>query len=85
MGAELTPEWMRLGACLNCSNSSVFFDEDRPSQVREARKICNSCPVIATCLQHALDNREIGIWGATTTNQRAKRLRMQRAVALRSA
>lgn len=36
----------------------------------EAKTICSSCPVRLACLQHALANKEQGIWGGTTENER---------------
>lgn len=72
MGAELTPPWMKDAACLNHTNPSIFFEETRQSIVREARQVCASCAVCSTCLNYAMRFDEVGIWGGTTTNQRAK-------------
>lgn len=35
-----------------------------------AKKICESCPLKIPCLQYALENTEIGVWGGTTEEQR---------------
>ena len=35
-----------------------------------AKNICNSCPLKLPCLEYALRNVEIGIWGGTTEEQR---------------
>jgi WhiB family redox-sensing transcriptional regulator len=41
---------------------------------REAKAVCRQCPLQEACLRFALENREQGIWGGTTENDR-KRLR----------
>jgi len=41
---------------------------------REAKAICRKCDLQEACLRFALENREQGIWGGTTENDR-KRLR----------
>jgi WhiB family redox-sensing transcriptional regulator len=41
----------------------LFFAET-PSDVEEAKALCQSCPVRAQCLEGALDRREPwGVWG----------------------
>lgn len=35
-----------------------------------AKKICDGCPLKLPCLEYALRNVEIGIWGGTTEEQR---------------
>lgn len=63
-------------------DTEMFFseDEERPSRERTAREelakaVCTPCPVKQACLQFALDNDEVGIWGETDTQQRRKMLR----------
>ncbi len=36
----------------------------------EAKAICAECPYKLRCLEYALKNNEIGIWGGTTENER---------------
>jgi hypothetical protein len=38
---------------------------------KEAKAICAECPYKARCLEYALVNHEIGIWGGTTDRQRS--------------
>ncbi|TRV72570.1 WhiB family transcriptional regulator [Streptomyces sp. 130] len=40
-------------------------------QIEEAQAVCRSCPVINECARWALDNRESGIWGGMTEQDRA--------------
>ena len=35
-----------------------------------AKAVCNSCPLKLQCLEYALKNYEIGVWGGTTEHQR---------------
>lgn len=35
-----------------------------------AKQICDSCPLKIDCLEYALKNVEVGIWGGTTEEQR---------------
>lgn len=66
--------------CATVSDRGIFFDETRPSLVRSAKKICSACPVKTPCLDHAIKNKEVGVWGETTTNQRTKMVRSQRVI-----
>lgn len=71
------PAWMDRAKCQN-SKPDFFFEEFRPSAVKAAKKFCSDCAVRFECLDHALLNGEVGIWGGTTTNQRAKITRAKR-------
>jgi WhiB family redox-sensing transcriptional regulator len=35
-----------------------------------AKAICSSCPLKLQCLEYAMKNYEVGVWGGTTENQR---------------
>lgn len=74
----LTPTWMTMARCNTIDDKSMFFEEQRVSIARAAKKICLECPVQQECFSYAVKNREIGIWGGMTTNERAKYLRAQR-------
>lgn len=58
-------------ACANY-NKDIFFpigyknNEDIP-----AKKICAKCPSKKECLELAITNREFGIWGGTTEEERS--------------
>lgn len=46
-------------------------DEDEPFYPpRAAEAYCNVCDVRVECLQYALENQEVGVWGGTTGYQR---------------
>jgi len=36
-----------------------------------ARKVCQTCPVMLTCRQHARDHQEYGFWGGESEDERA--------------
>jgi WhiB family redox-sensing transcriptional regulator len=64
----------------NESNSDLFFPEEYidPTKLSEARSICNSCTLVADCLEYALQTPWLeGIWAGTTPRQRT-RIRSQR-------
>lgn len=66
-------EWMNDGACKG--RQEMFFDETHLKVVRAAREICASCVVKMKCFDHAIANKEVGVWAGTTTNERAKLMR----------
>lgn len=35
-----------------------------------AKQICSTCPLSLQCLEYALNNYQIGVWGGTTESQR---------------
>ena len=68
----------------NCSplNAELFFPQ-KGGSTKEAKRICEECPVKLECLEDALENEEgHGVWGGMTANERktlrSKRLRQQR-------
>lgn len=71
------PMWHQLAACREASGR-IFFEESVRLIVKEAKAICNKCPVRQTCLEFALDNDEVGIWGGMTTTERRKHRRRLR-------
>lgn len=79
VGAELAdvlagPEPWALDGLCNQVDPDIFFPEKGES-TRPAKRICQSCPVIAECLEYALANNErFGIWGGLSERER-RRLR----------
>jgi hypothetical protein len=57
----------------------IFFNEDEanPEATAKAKAICASCPLVETCLIEALKPNKLtqlsttGIWGGSTTEERA--------------
>ena len=59
-----------------CTSEEVdlFFaettDSDYGKRNHQAKKVCAECPYVAECLEWALKNNEIGVWGGTTERDR---------------
>ena len=71
--------WQYDAACLGLTartGSDPFFHSDTPSpgRIREAKTFCAMCKVKQQCLNFALDNDCVGVWGGTTERER-KRIR----------
>ncbi|WP_455424317.1 WhiB family transcriptional regulator [Amycolatopsis thailandensis] len=63
------PKWMDDGICSQTDPEEFYPKKGGPT--RFAKAICARCPVIADCLQYALDNNEhFGIWGGMTERER---------------
>lgn len=81
-----TWDWQLHGACRG-EESEVFYhpegERGRARLMREmrAKAICNTCPVINQCLEHALNSGEpYGVWGGKTENERQQLLKLRVAV-----
>ena len=64
------PDWQAQALCKG--ETERFFNEGSPHAIADAKRFCNRCPVRRMCLQFALKNDEIGVWGATTTMERQR-------------
>ena len=56
--------WEDFAACRAVSNAAdLFFSEDI-GEIAAAKRVCADCPVLAECLEGALERREPwGVWG----------------------
>jgi WhiB family redox-sensing transcriptional regulator len=76
--------WQRHGHCVGVP-SEVFFPEEEERRQRrrreaQAKLICEGCPVLAACREHALRTPETyGVWGAMSPAERAQVLLRGRA------
>jgi WhiB family redox-sensing transcriptional regulator len=68
------PKWYRLATCFGLSGD-LFFEEGVRRLVIEAKTYCNRCPVRVDCLEHAIKNEEVGVWGGMTTTERRREAR----------
>lgn len=69
--------WMHEGNCRN-HPPEVFFPSDGVG-VLIAQRICETCPVKAECLEHALEERiDHGVWGGASERQRRRLLKQRR-------
>ena len=68
-------KWQEEGLCRFESPDLFFYDDNERGETRAARdtlavSICNNCPVINVCLEHAITVPERhGIWGGKTQNE----------------
>jgi WhiB family transcriptional regulator, redox-sensing transcriptional regulator len=83
---ELEPEFWREGAaCADRPEVDFFPASEAGEDVRRAKAICASCPVIDDCLAFAIEtNQPDGIWGGHTAKERI-RIRRQWLERLRRA
>lgn len=76
-------DWQATAACRGMDADAFFHPPgERPRgrriRVRAAKALCDTCPVIAQCLDHALQTREpYGIWGGRSEEERADMLGLQ--------
>jgi WhiB family redox-sensing transcriptional regulator len=56
--------WDDFAACRGVENAAdLFFSEDI-GEIAAAKRVCADCPVLAQCLEGALERREPwGVWG----------------------
>jgi WhiB family transcriptional regulator, redox-sensing transcriptional regulator len=78
---ETDVEWQYDAACLGVvarTGEDPFFHNDEvpsgkhPSRVRKAKTFCARCKVKQQCLNFALENDCLGVWGGTTDRERKK-------------
>ncbi|ALX04301.1 WhiB family transcriptional regulator [Aeromicrobium erythreum] len=69
-------EWQHQGACANI-DPAQFFSPDAERGVQKERReeaakvICQDCPVIIRCRDHALSVQEpYGVWGGLSESDR---------------
>jgi WhiB family redox-sensing transcriptional regulator len=80
-GTDANGNWQDEANCLGV-DPDLFFPE-RGASTREAKEVCRGCVVRLDCLEYALVNGEkFGIWGGLSERER-RRLRRQRAQAVR--
>lgn len=63
------PEYFSQGQCVG--KDSTLFDGETLVNILEAKATCAGCPIRKECLEWALEREPVGIWGATTPNERS--------------
>ena len=74
-GFSMPPRWVLRANCAGTDPESFY--PHRGQRAAAAIRVCRRCPVLAECLESALEQREEGVWGGTTERQR-QRIRAQR-------
>ncbi|MDO5026031.1 MAG: WhiB family transcriptional regulator [Trueperella sp.] len=71
-------DWQSLGTC-NSLDPEFFFHPEgerggpRRRRIERAKRICQSCPVLAECREYALVHREpYGVWGGLSEEERKR-------------
>lgn len=65
------PDWMLEALCAQ-TDPDIFFP-DKGGSTREAKRVCQRCPVAAECLEHSIEQGErFGIWGGASERDRRK-------------
>ena len=71
-------EWQAQALCREASPDMFFHPEgergnQRRSRDDRAKAVCDSCPVLRRCREHALASREpYGVWGGMTEDERIR-------------
>ena len=56
--------WEDFAACRAVPNAGELFFSEDIGEIAAAKRVCAECPVLADCLEGALDRREPwGVWG----------------------
>lgn len=78
-------EWRGQSACVDSpTGAKLFFPVGVTGpaeiQIRQAKAVCQACPVQTACLDYAITtNQEYGIWGGTSEEERRVLRRKWRA------
>ena len=71
-------EWQFEGACRVLPPEMFFHPEgergrSRRQRIEQAKAVCEACPVIEACREHALTVREpYGVWGGLSEDERQR-------------
>ena len=58
------PSWEDQAACRSVAHAAELFFSEDIGEIAAAKRVCAECPVLAECLEGALDRREPwGVWG----------------------
>ena len=80
-------DWQLAGACRN-EAEELFFGpaatreerREKSRRIREAKRVCASCPVWERCRGYALENEEeFGVWGGLSELERWELINERRA------
>jgi WhiB family redox-sensing transcriptional regulator len=73
-------DWRLLGLCRQVDPDKWF--PEKGASVKDAKRICQSCPVRLQCLEYALENDErFGVWGGLSERERRRLKRDRRQAA----
>ena len=59
-----TESWRDQASCASATEGNDMFFSEELHDIARAKTICSTCPVIAPCLEGAIERREpCGVWG----------------------
>lgn len=72
----ITINWLDEAACLGQGTdlfySDTVYTAETKKIIAKAKMFCKSCPVVADCLQYAINNDErFGVWGSFSAKERS--------------
>lgn len=72
---SIDTDWRKDALCSTEAATRLFFPVGITGaaevQIRDAKVVCQQCPVMAECLKFAIStNQEYGIWGGTSEEER---------------
>lgn len=70
-------DWRQDAACRD-ADPEIFFPAKRGSDELKAKRICRGCPVRVQCRAEAQRTGSVGIWAATSSNERNRAGRNRR-------
>ena len=62
--------WAGEGICREVDPELFFPSSPNEYTNAKAKAVCAKCPVVAACLEWALDNEHHGVWGGTSPGER---------------
>lgn len=63
-------EKAKQGKCYNHPDPDWFFIPGSGDNLKRQKEFCKDCKVLSDCLDYALHNDVIGVWGGTSTRER---------------
>lgn len=64
LSSPMAQTWWAQAACREVDNAADLFFSEELHEIAAAKRICAECPVIAPCLEGAIQRREPwGVWG----------------------
>jgi len=69
-------------ACKDMPTDMFFPPSGMTKQAARAKAVCGTCEVRVQCLQWALTNKEFGIWGGTTYEERRSMSKKKKSLIL---
>jgi WhiB family redox-sensing transcriptional regulator len=73
-------DWRQHGNCRGLDVANFYpdlYDATSIPQMAHVLAVCDGCKVLMDCLEYAIDNEALGVWGGSTPRER-DRIRRRR-------